>query len=154
MTKLAPCGDCAHIPELSSSKKTIIDPVLVILFYLSFFLSPRMASITSVTLKNISRDSPVFPGQLIGIVVFMTVNTTKQTKITWCRMALCTTVPFPPVVTGINGKIICIMIPETRRHPIRFQGMTQSTIRRKTGYHMVGLLRRSIIIGMTRKTIL
>lgn len=44
------------------------------------------------------------------IAVFMALNTSEQCIITWCSVTLGTLVPFAPVLSTINGEILCIVI--------------------------------------------
>lgn len=49
-----------------------------------------------------------------GPVVFMTIYTTENGIVGWIGMTIGTGIPLTPVLTGINRKILVVMVPGSR----------------------------------------
>ena len=87
---------------------------------------------TCLTLILISPDIIVLIGKVIGIVMFVTINTTELRVIVGVGMAFGARIPFSSMISRINGEKILIVVIVSCWSPAWVRRMTHGTIGRKT----------------------
>lgn len=108
----------------------------------------RVAIITGRAGKGISRNLIMLPGKAICVIVLMTIDATKNRKITLCRMAFYAVIPLIFMFSAKNWEILLVV--KIGRLP-SFFGVARLTISRKSCTYVIGVAGGIVVIRMAAK---
>lgn len=99
-----------------------------------------MTVVAGGALIYIAGNIVVLIGQIVGVVVLVAIDTTKQVVVIWGGMAINTSIPFALVIARINREILSVVIGKTSWGPTGIERVTQRAFGTETLRGVIGVV--------------